>query len=129
MSLHDHLQNQIGTLACNDKEAFIAQHIAGRIDDTGYLATDLHELAFDLGVTLEEVEDALEVIQMCDPTGVGARDLAECLRLQAKEADRLDPCMAALIDHLDLIAKGEVVIVGERIGVTLTEIIDENSDL
>jgi RNA polymerase sigma-54 factor len=45
---------------------------------------------------------------MCDPTGVGARDLAECLRLQAKEADRLDPCMAALIDNLELVAKGEV---------------------
>ena len=36
-----------------------------------------------------------------DPTGVGARDLAECLALQAKEADRYDPCMARLIDNLD----------------------------
>ena len=108
LSLHDHLENQIGTLACNDKEAFIAQHIAGRIDDAGYLASDLRDLAIDLGVTLEDAEDALEVIHMCDPTGVGARDLAECLRLQAKDVDRLDPCMAALIDNLDLVAKGEV---------------------
>ncbi|NQZ46377.1 MAG: RNA polymerase factor sigma-54 [Erythrobacter sp.] len=129
LSLHDHLQNQIGTLACNDKEAFIAQHIAGRIDDTGYLATDLRELAFDLGVTLEEVEDALEVIQMCDPTGVGARDLAECLRLQAKEADRLDPCMAALIDHLDLIAKGEVARLKRVCGVDDEDLADMLQEL
>lgn len=108
LSLHDHLESQIGTLACNDKEAFIAQHIVGRIDDAGYLTGDLRELAFDLGVSLEDVEDALEVIHMCDPTGVGARDLAECLRLQAREANRLDPCMAALIDNLELVAKGEV---------------------
>ena len=41
-------------------------------------------------------------IQTFDPTGVGARNLAECLALQAKEADRYDPAMARLIDNLDL---------------------------
>ena len=45
-------------------------------------------------------------MQRFDPTGVGARDLSECLALQAKEADRYDPCMAKLIDNLDLVAKG-----------------------
>lgn len=45
---------------------------------------------------------------MCDPTGVGARSLSECLALQAREADRYDPCMRALIDNLELVAKGEV---------------------
>ncbi|MAY21076.1 MAG: RNA polymerase sigma-54 factor [Erythrobacteraceae bacterium] len=108
ISLSEHLENQIGALACNDREIFAARHIAGLLDEAGYLGTDLREIAFDLGITLDEVEDALEVIHMCDPTGVGARDLAECLALQAREADRYDPCMAALLDNLDLVAKGEV---------------------
>jgi RNA polymerase sigma-54 factor len=47
------------------------------------------------------------VVQSLDPTGVGARTLSECLALQAREADRYDPCMARLIDNLDLIARGE----------------------
>ncbi|EAQ28298.1 DNA-directed RNA polymerase subunit N [Erythrobacter sp. NAP1] len=108
LSLSEHLDAQIGALACNEQEAFVARHIAGLLDDAGYLPTSLREVAQDLGVDMDSVEDALEVVQMCDPTGVGARDLAECLRLQAKEADRLDPCMDTLLDNLDLVAKGEV---------------------
>lgn len=108
MSLADHLDSQIGGLACNPREAFVARHIAGLLDETGYLSTDLREIAYDLGVDIDCVEDALEVIQMCDPTGVGARSLSECLAIQAREADRYDPCMAALIDNLELVARGEV---------------------
>ncbi len=107
-SLGEHLDQQIGGIAVNDKEAFAARHIAGLLDDAGYLASDLRDVAYDLGVTLDEAEDALEVVQMCDPTGVGARSLAECLALQAREADRLDPCMRKLIDNLELVALGEV---------------------
>ena len=54
------------------------------------------------------VEQALATVQSLDPTGVGARSLSECLALQAKEADRYDPCMARLIDNLDLVAAGEI---------------------
>ena len=108
LTLAEHLDAQIGGLACNPREEFVARHLAGLLDDAGYLSADLREVAYDLGVDMDCVEDALEVIQMCDPTGVGARSLAECLMLQAKEADRYDPCMAALISNLDLVAKGEV---------------------
>ena len=108
LTLADHLDAQIGGLATNPREEFVARHIAGLLDDAGYLSADLREVAYDLGVDMDCVEDALEVVQMCDPTGVGARSLAECLVLQAKEADRYDPCMAALINNLELVAKGEV---------------------
>jgi RNA polymerase sigma-54 factor len=55
---------------------------------------------------LQLVEKALELVQVLDPPGVGARSLAECLALQAKTADRYDPAMARLIDNLDLLSKG-----------------------
>lgn len=108
ITLAEHIDAQIGGLACNPREAFVARHIAGLLDDAGYLSADLREVAYDLGVDMDCIEDALEVVQMCDPTGVGARSLAECLILQAREANRYDPCMAALINNLDLVAKGEV---------------------
>ena len=54
------------------------------------------------------VEQALALVQDLDPPGVGARNLAECLALQAKAADRYDPAMARLIDNLDLLAKGRM---------------------
>ncbi|MGL1567547.1 hypothetical protein ACSTHT_00085, partial [Vibrio parahaemolyticus] len=61
-----------------------------------------------LGVPQRQVEAALALVQALDPTGVGARSLGECLALQAREADRHDPCMARLLDNLDLLARGEL---------------------
>ncbi|MBD2843440.1 RNA polymerase factor sigma-54 [Erythrobacter rubeus] len=108
ISLGEHLNEQVGAIAVNPKEAFIARHLIGLLDDAGYLTSDLRTIAGDLGVSKDEVEDALTVVQMLDPTGVGARSLSECLAIQAREADRYDPCMRKLIDNLELVARGEV---------------------
>ena len=79
-----------------------------QIDEAGYLTVPLLEIANRLGVALARVEHVLGIIQTFDPTGVGARSLSECLALQAKEADRYDPCMERLIDNLDLVARGDL---------------------
>src|SRR5690606_29184850 len=85
---------------------FVARHLIGLLDEAGYLATPLREVADDLGVPLACVDEALAAVQTLDPTGVGARTLSECLALQAREADRYDPCMARLIVNLGLVARG-----------------------
>jgi len=107
-SLAEHLQGQIGALAGDPTEAFAARHIVGLLDEAGYLRFDLREVAQDLELTLAEVERALALVQRLEPSGVGARSLAECLAIQAREADRYDPCMARLIDNLELLARGEI---------------------
>ncbi len=107
LSLADHLLAQAGPAIHHD-DAFIAAHLIDQIDEAGYLTVSLLDIANRLGVPLVRVEAVLAIIQTFDPTGVGARDLAECLALQAKEADRYDPCMARLIDNLDLLARGEL---------------------
>lgn len=106
-SLADHLLAQAGPVF-DDADAFIAAHLIDQIDETGYLTVPLLDIAGRLGVALARVERVLATIQTFDPTGIGARDLAECLAIQAREADRYDPCMARLIDHLDLLARGEL---------------------
>jgi RNA polymerase sigma-54 factor len=105
ISLRDHLLTQAGT-SLSGRELFLAQQIIEQIEPTGYVGEDLLAAAHRLGVSMAEMENALYAVQRLDPTGVGARDLSECLALQAKEADRYDPCMAKLIDNLDLVAKG-----------------------
>ncbi|MCP3729450.1 RNA polymerase factor sigma-54 [Sphingomonas sp. MG17] len=107
LSLADHLTAQAGASIAGP-DLFIAQHIIDQIDEAGYVTAPLLDMATRLGVSLARVEAVLAIIQTFDPTGVGARDLAECLTLQAKEADRYDPCMAALIANLDLLARGEL---------------------
>ncbi|MFN4356872.1 RNA polymerase factor sigma-54 [Sphingopyxis alaskensis] len=104
-SLHDHLLAQVGE-RLDGIEAIIAGQLVALIDEAGYLRADLAELAAQLGVPLALVEAVLRVVQGFDPAGVGARDLAECIAIQAREADRYDPAMATMIAHLDLVAKG-----------------------
>ncbi len=105
ISLRDHLLTQAGA-TLESAQLFLVQQLIDQIESTGYLGADLLATAHRLGTPLAEMEDALAALQRFDPTGVGARDLAECLALQAKEADRYDPCMARLIDNLDLVARG-----------------------
>jgi RNA polymerase sigma-54 factor len=106
-TLAEHLDSQVGAATDDPQTLFIARHLIGLLDEAGYLGAPLREVAVDLGVPLARVEEALAVVQTLDPTGVGARTLSECLALQAREADRYDPCMARLIDNLDLVARGE----------------------
>ena len=105
--LADHLLAQAGT-ALGGVDVFIAAHLIDQIDECGYLTIATHEVATRLNVADADVERVLAVVQTFDPTGVGARNLAECLALQAREADRYDPCMARLIDNLDLVARGDL---------------------
>ena len=107
-SLAEHLSAQLATIVGDRREAIVAQRIIAELDEAGYLHTELRALAEELGAPLAEVERGLALVQRLDPTGIGARTLGECLALQAKEADRYDPCMARLIDNLDLVAGGEV---------------------
>ena len=107
LNLHDHLRAQIGAVL-TETDLTIAEHLIDQLDEAGYLTVHLLEIASRLGVPLARVEAALAAVQTLDPTGVGARDLAECIALQAREADRYDPCMARLIDNLDLLARGEI---------------------
>jgi RNA polymerase sigma-54 factor len=107
LSLADHLMAQAGT-GVPSRDMFIAAHLIDQIDEAGYLTAPLLDVANRLNVALARVEEVLATIHTFDPTGVGARNLAECLALQAKEADRYDPCMARLIDNLDLVARGDL---------------------
>jgi RNA polymerase sigma-54 factor len=105
ISLRDHLLGQAGA-TLSGRKLFLVQQLIEQVEATGYLGADMLAIAHRLGVPAAELEDALHCLQSFDPTGVGARDLAECIALQAKEADRYDPCMAKLIDNLDLVARG-----------------------
>ncbi|MEH3157911.1 MAG: RNA polymerase factor sigma-54 [Sphingomonas taxi] len=116
MSLADHLLAQAGAVV-DGADWFIAQHLIDQLDEAGYLTVPLLDIANRLGAPLARVEHVLHQIQTLDPTGVGARDLAECIALQAKEADRYDPCMARLIDNLDLLARGDLARLKRMCGV------------
>ena len=106
-TLAEHLMAQLA-IELDATDLAIARVIVDALDDAGYLTVTLRELSGRLGVPLTHIEAVLRSVQSCEPTGVGARSLAECLALQAKEADRYDPCMALLIDNLELLGGGRI---------------------
>ena len=128
ITLSDYLMEQAGAIL-SGPDLFIAQHIIDQIDECGYLQADLLELAHRLGVQLHDVERILTEVQSLEPVGVGARDLSECLALQAKEADRYDPAMARLIDNLDVLAKGALPQLKRLCGVDDEDLMDMISEL
>jgi RNA polymerase sigma-54 factor len=104
-SLHDTLEEQLQVATQDPVERLIGHALIDLVEESGYVVEPIAAVAERLGVPLARVEAVLRIIQGFEPTGVGARDLAECLRLQLLEADRFDPAMACLVAHLDLLAK------------------------
>lgn len=88
------LQEQLGYRNLTEHQRTIASFIIGSLDDDGYLRRDIEslvdDLAFRAGVeaTPEEVEQMLRVVQEFEPSGVGARDLRECLLIQLENKKR-----------------------------------------
>jgi RNA polymerase sigma-54 factor len=104
-TLHDHLERQSFAALNTAGDRLIAAALIATIDDTGYLTEATEAIAARLGVEEADVESVLGVVQACEPVGIGARSLKECLALQLRERNRLDPAMQMLLDHLDALAK------------------------
>jgi RNA polymerase sigma-54 factor len=104
-SLHDTLEEQLQVATPDAVDRLVGHALIDLVEESGYITESIAPVAERLGVPIERVEAVLAILQGFEPTGVGARSLAECLRLQLVEADRFDPAMAALVAHLDLLAR------------------------
>ncbi|MFO1149967.1 MAG: RNA polymerase factor sigma-54 [Alsobacter sp.] len=116
-SLHDTLDEQLHVATQDPVDRLIGQALIDLVEESGYIVEPIAPVAERLGVSLERVERVLGLIHAFEPTGVGARNLAECLRLQLVEADRFDPAMACLVEHLDLLAKRDFAALKRLCGV------------
>ncbi|MEQ8194064.1 MAG: RNA polymerase factor sigma-54, partial [Rhodospirillales bacterium] len=123
ISLQDHLRSQL-TMIDDAVDRMIAVHLIDLVDESGYLPPDLSSVADLLGCAEERVEKTLEQVQQFDPPGIFARSLAECLALQLRDLDRLDPAMQALLDNLDLLAKHDLNALIKKCGVDAEDISD-----
>ena len=107
----------------------LAEAIVNELEETGYLETPLSVIAEAKGATLKEVEAALSLVQSLDPPGIAARNLEECIALQARAADRYDPAMARLIANLDLLARGQMKDLMRICGVDAEDLTDMIAEL
>ncbi|VAX19815.1 RNA polymerase sigma-54 factor RpoN, partial [hydrothermal vent metagenome] len=101
-SIEEHLMWQLSCSSVTEEEYKLGSIIVGNINDEGYLEESLENLAEEGNLPLEEMEDALILVQSLDPPGVGARNLQECLLLQIENNGAQSSLMKDLINnHLE----------------------------
>ena len=104
-SLREHLGEQLRLNFADAGERLIGAHLIALLCPAGRLTADPAAIAKAMGVPVDRVESVRARMLRFDPPGLFARDLKECLAAQLAERNRLDPAMATLLDHLDLLAK------------------------
>ena len=105
VTLRDHVTEQISFELDDPVDRIIASHLLDLLDEAGYLTGDIEGVAEQLNTDAAHVEAVLLRLQQLDPPGLFARNLGECLSAQLRDQNRYDPCIAALIDNLELVGK------------------------
>jgi RNA polymerase sigma-54 factor len=105
LTLRDHVGEQISFGFPDPARRLIAYELTDDLDEAGYFRGDIAEIGQRLGASAGEIEDVLSACQSFDPPGLFARDLAECLALQLRRRNRLDPAMGSLVANLELLAR------------------------
>lgn len=122
VSLTDHLMQQIGMMGVSSEIRAVAQYLCGNLDDDGYLSFSRAELAFDLRCDLDLVDSALQALRACDPAGVGARSLRDCLALQLVRRDMSEERAYRIVGALEPLMSGDWAAARAVIGGTDAEL-------
>jgi RNA polymerase sigma-54 factor len=123
LSLMDHLLFQLHVSTSDLDQLAAARLIIGNLDESGYLKESLENLAGSAGVELYVLEDALRLVQSFEPTGVGARDLKECLLLQLETRPDQHPLAKELISaHLQELEGRQWEKVADCLGVPVKDV-------
>ena len=103
-SLRDHIGEQLRLNIADPVDRMVGAHLIALLCPAGRLTAEPAAIAEAMGLPLARVEAVRAAMMRFDPVGLFARSLKECLAVQLQERNRLAPAMAALLDHLDLLA-------------------------
>lgn len=124
VSLEKHLKEQLAFMkGLSSEVSRIVEYMTGNLDEKGYLELALEQIAQTLKADLDDVEQALFVLQGLEPRGVGARDLKECLVIQLEYAGLKNSLAFAIVDkYLTELADGKISKIAAELQVTPQEI-------
>lgn len=117
ISLREHLLNQLQVDVHEPAKRIIGAHLIDLVDDAGYIKDDLAPLCETFGVEMKEIDEVITILQGFDPVGICARNLSECLGLQLREKNRLDPAMQKLLANLNLLGDSKFDELQKKCGV------------
>lgn len=122
MNLHDYLMGQLSLIDIPDHFVEACENIIYSIDKSGYLASPLEEIvpSLEKPLSLEEVKEALQIVQTLEPPGVGSRNLQECLLLQLDKRDpNYELTKELLLNHLEDIEMRKYPLIAKKTGHSL----------
>ena len=121
-TLQGYLWSQLITENFTDQETEIIKFMLECLDNKGYLEESTETIASYFGTDTEIVEDLLSDLQALDPSGVCARTLEECLKLQLERRDILTPVLESIIDNcLEMVAKNQIPAIARKLRLSPTE--------
>jgi RNA polymerase sigma-54 factor len=120
-SLLAHVSEAIPRLFHTPQKQRLALALTEALEPSGWLGGNLLTIAAETGFAPAAVEAALKLLQTIEPVGLFARDLRECLSLQAQDIGALDPPMQVMLDRLDLVASGDWAQLARLAGVDSVE--------
>ena len=123
-TLSSFLTEQLALAVDDPIDRMIGLAVIDAIDEAGYLRENAEAFSAKLGASVPRVERVIEIVQTFEPTGIGARDLAECLALQLRELDRYDPAMQAMVAHLPLVARRDFATLRKICGVDDEDLVE-----
>jgi RNA polymerase sigma-54 factor len=123
-SLVDHLVWQLRLSRLSEVEVEAAEMIVGNLNDDGYLDCSVEEISHACGMEMPFVEQVLTRVQELDPPGVAARDLQECLLLQAKRFGVGNTMVEAILnDHMKELEKRRYDLIAKKLGEPLEDVL------
>lgn len=122
ITLREHLMEQLQVEVSDPVLRRIGMHLIDLTDESGYIRENWPALAEQLGTDETHIGQALAALQTFDPSGVCARSVQECLSIQLRDLDRLDPAMEALLENLPLLADGNMEALKRKCGVDMEDL-------
>lgn len=123
-SLTDHLMWQLKLSRITDEEMKVGEQIIGNLDSNGYLVASLQEIAQQGGFEEKFVEGVLKKIQEFDPPGIAARDIKECLLIQARVLGVLSPVVESIInEHLKDLEIKNYANISRKLKIPMSEVL------
>jgi RNA polymerase sigma-54 factor len=123
VSLAEYLMTQVRTQEADPELIAVIEHIVFSLDEDGRLTETAETIATQLSVPIPLAEEAIEVVRDLEPTGVGARDLRDCLLMQLDHMQFVRPLTRAIVEnHLDDLAMNKLPKIAKASGASIEDI-------
>lgn len=120
INLYDYVKEQLSLLKLNKKEKEVCEYIVDCLDNDGYLGTEENFIIKELKIDSDYFEKCLKYIQQLEPSGIGARNLSECLLIQMENKNINDDILKSIIiEDLNLIGENKIKSISKKYNINI----------